>query len=133
MANLLDLMTESDRNAAINAYERRMHGDNTYRKQKVAPIAYLLAQFGMMYGWSAIEAAKRGYIEAFDEHTGKRQKIPLTMEEVSTLVDAGQKVKYSDFLNNARCTQVATSSAISKHPEKTFKAGMEPYIKGAKI
>lgn len=133
MANLLDLMSKSDRESAISAYNRRMSGDNTYRKQKISPIAYMIAQLGMMYGWPAIEAAKRGYIEVFDEHTGKRSKMPLSMEEISVLVDAGQKIKNSDFLNQARCTQVATGSVLSKSPETSFKKGMKPFIEGAKL
>lgn len=133
MANLLDLMTEKDRKVALDAYEKRMHGDNTYRKAKVSPIAYLLAELGIYFGWEAIAAAKRGYIETFDEHTGKRKKLPLSMEELGTLAEAARKVRYSEYLNQARCTQIAAGSVLSKSPEATFKKGMKPYIEEAKL
>lgn len=129
MINLLDLMTSEDRKQAEDAYERRMSGDNSYRRAKISPAAYMLAEVGMLFGWEAIAAAKRGYIEAFNEKDGKRRKIPLTMEELSVLADAGRKIKYSDFISQARGTQVATGSVLSKHPDPTFKRGMKPFQK----
>lgn len=129
MINLLDLMTPEDREQAQTAYERRMAGDGAYKKTKVSPAAFLLAEAGMLFGWPAIEAMKRGYVESFDEKDGKRRKIPLTLEELSALVDAGRKIKYSDFINQARGTQVATGSVLSKHPDSTFKRGMKPFQK----
>lgn len=133
MANLLDLMTEKDRNAALDAYERRMKGDNTYRKTKVSPLAYLMAELGIYFGWEAIVAAKRGYIEIFDEHTGKKKKMKISLEELGVLAEAARKVRYSEYLNQARCTQVAAGSVLSKSPEATFKRGMKPYVEGAKL
>lgn len=128
MANLLDLMSEQDRKAVEESFKKRMTGDNTFRKDKVSRIAYLLAELGMLYGWEAIVAAKRGYIETFDEHTGKRQKIPLSMTEVSALVDAGYKVKHSDYVNYARIVCVGTGSAFSKNPKEALAKGMKPFM-----
>ena len=130
MANLLDLMTPEDREAVEVTFKKRMSGDNTFRKGKVSRVAYLLAELGMLYGWEAIVAAKRGYIETFDEHTGKKQKMPLSMEELSALVDAGQKVKHSDYVNYARIVCVGTGSAFSKNPNETLRDGMKPFIDG---
>ena len=130
MANLLDLMTPEDREAVEVVFKKRMSGDNTFRKGKVSRVAYLLAELGMLYGWEAIVAAKRGYIETFDEHTGKKQKMPLSMEELSALVDAGQKVKHSDYVNYARIVCVGTGSAFSKNPNETLRDGMKPFIDG---
>jgi hypothetical protein len=130
MANLLDLMTPEDREAVEVAFKKRMSGDSTFRKGKVSRVAYLLAELGMLYGWEAIVAAKRGYIETFDEHTGKKQKMPLSMEELSALVDAGQKVKHSDYVNYARIVCVGTGSAFSKNPNETLRDGMKPFIDG---
>lgn len=130
MANLLDLIAPEDREAVEVAFKKRMSGDNTFRKGKVSRVAYLLAELGMLYGWEAIVAAKRGYIETFDEHTGKKQKMPLSMEELSALVDAGQKVKHSDYVNYARIVCVGTGSAFSKNPNETLRDGMKPFIDG---
>ncbi len=110
--------------------EKRMSGDNTFRKEKVSRVAFLLAELGMLYGWEAIVSAKRGYIEVFDEHTGKKRKIPLSMEELAVLVDAGHKVEHSDYMDYARIVCVGTGSAFSKHPEETLRRGMKPFING---
>ena len=117
MANLLDLMTPEDREAVEVAFKKRMSGDNTFRKGKVSRVAYLLAELGMLYGWEAIVAAKK-------------QKMPLSMEELSALVDAGQKVKHSDYVNYARIVCVGTGSAFSKNPNETLRDGMKPFIDG---
>jgi len=131
--NLLDIMNEEDRQKSIDAYKRRMAGDTSYRKsQKIAPEAYLIAELGYYYGWAAIEAAKRGYVEKYDE-SGNRKQILLTMEEVCVLVEAARKVWYSKVLDQSRGTLVATGSALSKQPAKNFEKGMNNYIKGAKI
>lgn len=130
MANLLDLMSAEDRKAVKTAFKKRMSGDNTFRKEKVSRVAFLLAELGMLYGWEAIVSAKRGYIETFDEHTGKKQKMPLSMEELSALVDAGHKVKHSDYMDYARIVCVGTGSAFSKNPENTLRKGMKPIIDG---
>lgn len=127
--NLLDLMSPEDRKQAEDAYKKRMSGDSSYRRAKVSPLAYLLAELGIMFGWEAIEAAKRGYVETFDEEDGKKRKIPLPMEELSALADAGRKIKYSDLINQARGTQVATGSVLTKHPNSTFRNGMKPFQK----
>ena len=85
MANLLDLMTPEDREAVEVAFKKRMSGDNTFRKGKVSRVAYLLAELGMLYGWEAIVAAKRGYIETFDEHTGKKTENAIINGRVISL------------------------------------------------
>lgn len=128
MANLLDLMSPEDKQRAIEAFEQRMHGNSGYRKTKVSPVAFLLAEVGMFFGWGAIEAAKRGYVTAYRDD-GSIAKIPLTMEELSALADAGRKISYSNLLNQARGTQIATGSVLSKHPKQDFEKGMSPVVK----
>ena len=132
MPNLLDLMSEDDRKKSIDAYKKRMAGDKSYRRgQKISPEAFLVAELGYYYGWGAIEAVKRGYVEKTDEF-GKAKHIQLTMEEVCTLVEAARKVWYSKLLDSTRGTMVATGSALSKHPRQSFQNGMKDYIKEVK-
>lgn len=134
MSNLLDLLSEEDRAKAQSAYEKRMAGDTSYRKeQKISPEIYLIAEFGYYYGWGAVEAAKRGYIEHFDEHTGERKKMILTLEEIAVLVEAARKVWYSKVLDTSRGSLVAVGSAMSKNPGSSFKNGMKPFTRGAQI
>lgn len=134
MANLLDLMSEEDRELSRKAFKQRMAGDTSYRRgNKISPEVYLIAELGYYYGWGAIETVKRGYVEIFDEETGQRHQQLFTLEEACALVEAARKVWYSKVVDNARGNLVATGSALSKNPTRSFNQGMKPFIKGAKI
>ena len=134
MANLLDLMKPEDRERALESYRQRMAGQSSYKHSKVSPEAYLVAELGYYFGWPAIEAFKRGYVETFDEHTGKKSKIPVTMEEISAYVDAARKVWYAKVIDTARGSQVATASVLSdKKGKSVWERGMKPFYEGAKI
>lgn len=132
--NLLEIMSESDKQKSLEAFKQRMSGNSTYRKsQKISPEVYLVAELGYYYGWGAVEAVKRGYVETFDETTQKRHKQLFTLEEACVLVEASRKVWYSKVIDGARGTQVGVSSSLSKNPKSTFKNGMDKYIKEARI
>lgn len=130
MPNLLDMMSEEDRKKSKEAFKQRMAGDVSFRRgQKIPPEIYITAELGYYYGWGAIETVKRGYVETFDENTGKKHKQLFTMEEACILVEAARKIWYSELVNTSRGTMVATGSALSKSPSKNFQRGMEKYIK----
>lgn len=120
VVNLLDIMTPEDRKIAEKSYADRMSGSQQYKRDSVSPIAFMLAELGCYYGWQAIVDAKRGFTEG---------NIPLTMEEINELTRAARKIKYSDIVNNARGTQIATGSVMSKNPNQSFNKGMRPFIK----
>lgn len=126
--NLFEMMTPEEQEKMNQAYEKRMRGDGTYKKEKIPPQIYLLAEAGVYFGWQAIVDARRGYTEARDDK-GNLVKIPLTMEEFNGLVMAGKKFRYSDYINQARGTQTAVGSILSKNAKATFKKGMEPFTK----
>lgn len=133
MPNLLDLMSEEDRQVAIDNYKQRMSGKMEYRaKVSISPEVYLISELGYHYGWGAIEAVKRGYVEAQDDK-GNPKKIPLTMEEVGVLVEGARKVWYSKVIDSARGTLVANASAMSKNPASTFKKSMDVYAREIKL
>lgn len=134
MANLLDLMSEEDRRLSEQAFRQRMAGDTSYRRNnRISSQMYLIAELGYYFGWGAVESVKRGYIEVFDEETGLRHQQLFTLEEACALVEAARKVWYSKVVDGARANLVATGSALSKNPNRSFQQGMKPYIKGAKI
>lgn len=133
MANLLDMMSDSDRDKSLSAFERRMSGDTTYRRNyKISPVSFLIAEFGYYYGWGAIEAVKRGYVEGRHDD-GSFHKIPLTLEEVSEYVEAARKVWYGKVVDSSRGTQIAAGSVLSKNPGSAFDKGIKPFVKGAKL
>lgn len=126
--NLFEMMTPEEQEKMNQAFEKRMRGDGTYKKEKIPPQIYLLAEAGVYFGWQAIVDARRGYTEARDDD-GNLVKIPLTMEEFNGLVMAGKKFRYSDYINQARGTQTAVSSVLSKNSKQTFRDGMRPFMK----
>lgn len=126
--NLFDMMTPEEQEKMNKAFAKRMSGDGTYKKEKIPPLIYLLAEAGVYFGWQAIVDARRGYTEAKDKD-GNEVQIPLTMEEFNGLVMAAKKFKYSDYINQARGTQTAVGSVLSKNTKSTFEKGMRPFIK----
>ena len=129
--NLLDLMTPKEQEKMKAAFQKRMAGDGTYKKDKIPPLIYLLAEAGVYFGWQAIVDAKRGYTEAKDDE-GKLVKIPLTMEEFNGLVMAGRKFRYSDYINQARGTRAGVSSSLCDSKSKAkqaFESGVEGFRK----
>lgn len=126
--NLFDMMTPEEKEKMNRAFKQRMAGDGTYKKEKIPPQIYLLAEAGVYFGWQAIVDARRGYTEAKDEN-GEDRQIPLSIEELNWLVTAAKKFKYSDYINQARGTQTAVGSVLSKNPKSAFKRGLEPFIK----
>jgi hypothetical protein len=129
--NLLDLMTPKEQEKMKAAFRKRMAGDGTYKKDKIPPLIYLLAEAGVYFGWQAIVDAKRGYTEAKDDE-GNLVKIPLTMEEFNGLVMAGRKFRYSDYINQARVTRAGVSSSLCDSKSKAkqaFESGVESFRK----
>lgn len=129
--NLLEMMTPEEQAKMRAAFQKRMAGDGTYKKDKIPPLIYLLAEAGVYFGWQAIVDAKRGYTEAKDDE-GNLVKIPLTMEEFNGLVMAGRKFRYSDYINQARGTRAGVSSSLCDSKSKAkqaFETGVESFRK----
>lgn len=121
--NLLDLMPKEEREKALAKAEKRM----SKRTGQVAPEMYLIAEAGYYFGWEAIVAIKRGYIEYRDKQ-GELKQALLTLEEVSALVDAARKVWYTKMVDQSLGTMNANLSSQSKQPSESFKQTMKPFI-----
>ena len=129
--NLLDIMTPDEREKMKSAFRKRMAGDGTYKKEKIPPRIYLLAEAGVYFGWQAIVDARRGYTEATDDK-GNIVKIPLTMEEFNGLVMAAKKQRFSDYMNQAVGTRAGVASALCDTKSKAkqaFEHGTEGFRK----
>lgn len=131
MPNLLDLMSEEDRQLMISLADKRKRNGG-FATVSVSPEAYLVAELGYYYGWSAIESVKRGFVETFDDN-GNKRKIILSMDEVQLLVEAARKVWYNKLIEMGRSTQVAAASVMSKHAKKAFTDGMKPFMERARL
>lgn len=124
MPNLLDIMTDDDRQSATKLAHKHSNGQLS---SKVNPMVYQVAKLGYYYGWGAIEAVKRGYVDKDGE------KIMLTMEEVSELVKAADKIWAQKCIDLTHCSQIGTSSAMSEHPKQVFEKAIKPFEKMAAI
>lgn len=131
--NLLEMMTPEDQEKMKRAFEQRMRGDGTYKKEKIPSHIYLLAEAGIYFGWDAIRDALRGYIEAEEiDEEGKTKKIhiPLDMDMFNALVMAGKKYHFSDLINKARSVHAGVSASIatkSSQAKEAFEKGTRDF------
>jgi len=121
--NLLDLMPKEDRGKAISRAEKRL----SKRTGQISPEMYLVAEAGYYFGWEAIVAIKRGYIEYVDKDGTTKQSL-LTLEEVSSLVDAARKVWYTKVLDQSLGNMNANISSNTKNPMEAYRSTMKPFM-----
>lgn len=104
--NLLDMMRKEDREAMENRFKARIKNNGT--RNKVSNEMYLLAEFGLMYGWEAVQSVRRNEI---------------TFEEMFALLEAGRKVQKKSLKDEGRVSTTAIATAFSKTPASTFEKG----------
>lgn len=114
MTNLLEIMSEDDRARMLERYRKRVAPSE--KKNKISNEMFMLADFGLMYGWQAI----------LDVRENK-----ITSEEMFALLEAGHKVQSTHELDDGIMTQTAISSALAKdksHAQRTFNQGMRKHL-----
>ena len=114
--NLLDLMRPEDRKRMVQRYRERTADKNI--NNKISSEMYMLAEFGLMFGWQAVMDVKNDTI---------------TGEEMFALLEAGRKVLASRVVEHGVSTSVAIGSQFSKHPNQEFDKGMRGFIERAKV
>lgn len=114
--NLLDLMRPEDRKKMIQRHRERTADKNI--NNKISSEMYMLAEFGLMFGWQAVMDVKNDTI---------------TGEEMFALLEAGRKVLASRVVEHGVSTSVAIGSQFSKHPNQEFDKGMRGFIERAKV
>lgn len=117
MPNLLDLMTEEDRQLVKKwAVERK----TPKHKQDIPMPLFLAAQLGYYYGWDAVVDYRRGY------HIGIEAGIPkryaFTFEDAVALVKAAEKLHYLLKLDEGR---IHAATQVSSGDKKYAKANAE--------
>lgn len=117
MANLLDLMSEEDRQKMVERYhERMMHRDDL--DNKISNEMFILSEFGYYYGWDAIMAVRNNLI---------------SMQEMYALLEGAKKVWYLKLCEQGRMTATSVACTMSKHPKSDFERGMKPFIKRSEL
>lgn len=113
--NLYDLMTPEQREEAREFVESRKEkaiDDGITLEQ------YMTAEFGMYYGWGAIEAAKR-------------QEI--TLDEMVVHILAARKVWYNQVLDASWGQLVAFNAAQAADPTAAYEKGMTSFRQKAGV
>lgn len=114
MKNLLDIMRADDRQKMIERFQARTAPNGS--KNKISNEMFLLADFGLMYGWQAVVAVRN------DE---------ITWEEMFALLEAGHKVQSAHILDDGVMTTTAIGSAFGKNKaesQRTFNEGMKRHL-----
>lgn len=114
--NLLDLMRPEDRKKMLLRFKERTANKNI--NNKISSEMYMLAEFGLMFGWQAVIDVKNDTI---------------TGEEMFALLEAGRKVLANRQVEYGVSTSVAIGSQFSKHPNQEFEKGMRGFIEKGKI
>lgn len=128
MPNLLDLMTEEDRQAVKGWTKTRQ---NPAHKQDIPTPLFIAAQLGYYYGWGAVQDFRRGYSLGYEyakdkdgNLTGelKLTRYKFDLEEAVGLIEAARKLHYNLKLtegkvfaaNNASCMDPKNANRVIK-------------------
>ena len=118
MPRLSELLSEEDR-AKVATWKDR--ATNPEHDPDIPPELYQMALHGFYYGFEAIKAILRGYIDAVDDE-GRPIKIPYDLETVVALNQAGRKVAYRQIVDACDTQAMANLSAHDRAwSERTMK------------
>lgn len=121
MTNVLDLLTDEEKKEIKARYQERIKRRQNSSKPKITPEIYLIAKFGIYFGWEAVRDVLN-------------DKISLEM--MFAMIEGAEKVYYSQLCENTRGTFVAQSSSMAKNgfeAQKCFNTGTEAWRKRAKM
>lgn len=110
MANLLDLMTEEDRQTV-----KKWAEEKRFTKHKIdIPVPYFICgQLGYYYGWGAVVDFRRGYHEGI-KPDGTPCRLSFSLEDAVALIKAAEKVNYRIKLDEGRIHAASTVSSYDK-------------------
>ena len=119
MPRLSELLSEEDRQKVAGWTQR---ATNPEHDTDIPPELYQMALHGYYFGFEAIKAILRGYIDSTDQRTGKPVRIPYDLETVVALNQACRKVAYRQIIDAGDIQAIANLSAHDKRwAESTLK------------
>lgn len=118
MRNILDLLSDEEREKVKARYQSRMKRRRNAKEDRISPEIYLLAEFGYYLGYEAIRDVRENKI---------------SFEEMFALLEGCRKVWYSRLIESSQGSMIAHSSSMAEEPIKAFREGMEPYLKQVNI
>ena len=91
MPKLSELLSEEDRQKVAGWAKK---ATNPEHETEIPPELFQMALHGYYFGFEAITAILRGYIDSTDLRTGQPTRIPYDLETVVALNQAARKVAY---------------------------------------
>lgn len=111
MPKLSDLLSEDDKVKVASWATKAKRSDY---EREIPPELYQMALHGFYFGFGAIEAILRGYIDSVDQRTGKPIRVPYDLETVVALNQAARKVNYRHFVDMADLNAMSEVSSRDK-------------------
>ena len=111
MPRLSELLSDKDREKVQVWRDKSL---NPEHDTEIPPELYQMALHGFYYGFGAIEAIFRGYIDSVDQRTGKPIRIPYDLDTVVALNQAGRKVAYRQIVDAGDIQAIANLSSHDK-------------------
>lgn len=131
--SLLDLLPVDEARKAIERGKRRLEANKSKQGIDIYPELFIVGKAGEYWGWEAILDIRRGYVINPDlDEDGNifYTKSILTLDEVMVLLEASNKVRRSQDINNIHSAMVAGSF---KTTSKSFDQAIKPFTQGAEI
>lgn len=111
MPKLSELLSEEDQQK-VASWTRR--ATNPEHETDIPPELYQMALHGYYFGFEAIKAILRGYIESVDPKTGEPTRVPYDLETVVALNQAARKVAYRQIIDAGDIQAIANLSSHDK-------------------
>lgn len=111
MPKLSELLSEEDQQKVAGWTQR---ATNPEHETDIPPELYQMALHGYYFGFEAIKAILRGYIESVDPKTGEPTRVPYDLETVVALNQAARKVAYRQIIDAGDIQAIANLSSHDK-------------------
>jgi hypothetical protein len=133
MTTFLDLMPKEEREKALAKAKRRLERAKSIKGHDVSPEFFNVAKAGNYWGWPAICAIRRGYTvepDVDDQGNLFYKKVVLTLEEVMVFLDAADKVRYSQLIEQIHGGTISNSYKTSS---TSFDSALSPFTEKAGV
>lgn len=107
MVKFSELLSEEDRKKSEQWAAERL---SPKHKTEIPPEFYTIAELGYYYGWGAVEAFYRGYIEDWDEK-GNRIKLAFPLSKAMGFIKAAKKFNYRRIVDEGDIMAAANISS----------------------
>lgn len=127
IVKLSDLLSDKDKAKVKEWEEKRLRPKF---ETEIPPELYIIGEAIYYGGWEAFRDIKRGYIDGKDV-TGEEIRIPLTLEEVISIIKACDKVWYKKLVETGDITISANIASQSQRPAESFNRNAKEFIRKA--